>query len=112
MDTRRTFVGKLLAAFSFPALISKLFSTPVKVPSKLSPPPTDIMPSMEVLDQQSGLLDFDTNRLTLMEFLEKSSGRKGRSDPAPRIVPQGRKMRQSPDSKMFELKEGCTYDLD
>jgi hypothetical protein len=105
-ETRRTFIAKILAAFTLPAFISKLFAAK---PVPVAPPIDEILPSMEILDQKFGTRSFDSG-MTQMAWLEQASGRHPESGPAPRIVPCGWRMKRSPSARMMEPYPGWNQD--
>lgn len=106
-DSRRTFIRKLLAAFSLPAFVTKIFGATAP---PIKPPTPEIMPSMHVLDQTNGCVDF-RSEMTQMEWLAKSSGRQVQTfSGSERIAPKGRRMQRYPSDTMMRLKMGWRGD--
>lgn len=113
-DTRRKFIGKLLAAFSLPAWITKVWGKSSYQSSdvafskwKKANATPEITPSMHVLDQ--GCKNF-RNDMTQNEWLEKSSGKSEYCDWSERITPRGWRMKQHPSDTMMNSKMGWRGD--
>lgn len=107
-DSRRTFIGKILAAFSLPAFVTKIFGFTVplvKVLPPIKPPVPEIMPSMHVLDQTWGTKDF-RHDMTQMEWLVKSSARRIHFDGVERVTPGGWRMKRTPNVTMMKACPG------